>query len=175
MRYVDLHSRRPHVLLTAPVHAVVFVNRLDGGNNARANNGVVTLIAPNGTTLSSGLLNSGSVTTINYPNNAVRGPIFPNSSLAPASVASLQTTDLNLNTYVRYLNITSAPGKCLFFREIYAFDDTYTNVALYKPATQGPTATYTDQTFGFVSLPSYGNDGIIDVSSSSVSTASCRA
>ena len=150
--------------------AVVFVNRMDGGNNARASGASVSLIAPNASALSVGTLTTATVTVLNFPNNAQTGPIYPSSSLAPASVQALQTTTLNLNTYVRFINITAAPGKCLFFRELYALDNTFTNVALFKPTTQGgfgqTVSSYRDANFGFVSFPSYGVDGIIDVSAS---------
>ena len=153
-----------------PVSSVVFINRVDGGNNGRAAGAVVSLVAPNGTTLSTATLTSATVTVLNFPNNAQTGPIFPNSSLAQPVVTALQSGSVNQSTYVRYIQIAAAPGHCLYFRELMAFDVTYTNVALYKPTTQGSQAnvlaSYKDPALGFTSFSSYGVDGIIDVSGS---------
>ena len=51
--------------------------------------------------------------------------------------------------------------QCLYFRELYAFDTSYTNVALYKPVT-GSQSSYTDAA-GIQYTLSMGNDNIIDM------------
>ena len=150
--------------LPQPISSVVFVNRCDQVNlnlNGRINGGVLQLVGPNSTVLSSGVFNSLSVQTFNFANWAQTAPIYPDSSL---TTAPPQTT-ANLNTLIRYINITAGPGICLAFRELYAFDNTITNVALYKAASQSNTSFnggYYDPS-GFLSLPSYGTDGVIDM------------
>ena len=148
------------------VSSVVFINRCDGGSNTRMTGGALYLMGANFSVLSKVPMTSASVAVWNYPNMAQIGPIYPNSSLAPSSVATLQVPSVNQLTYVRFVTITSAPNKCLSFRELFAFDNTMTNVALYKPTSQsaasGPLSQYTDVTLGFTSFSSYGVDGIID-------------
>jgi len=48
------------------------------------------------------------------------------------------------------------------FRELYVFDATMANVALFKSASAS-VASYTDPVLGITSLPSYGVDGSIDM------------
>ena len=157
------------------IASVVMINRLDCSVCLlRMNGAVVTLTGPNNTVVQSNVISLNSATqltasTINFVNNAQAGPIFPNSSLAQPGVAALQSSPF-VNTFVRYINITSAPGKCLHFRELYVFDSSYTNVALYKPTVQNAggvqIANYYDSAFGFTSVPSYGVDGVIDMDNS---------
>lgn len=155
--------------LPQPISSVVFINRL-GGFNARINTtspGTLNLIAANGTVLSTRSIPSMSVSVWNFPNMAQQGPIFPNNTLSTAPAATFQASYTNQNTFVRYINITAAAGKCLYFRELYVLDSTYTNVALYKPTIQSNTSFnggYFDPSFGgFTSFSSYGTDGIIDM------------
>ena len=148
-----------------PISSIVFINRCDNGLNTRINTttpGTMSLISPNGTVLSVRNIPSLSVSVWNFPNMAQAGPIFPNSSLSTAPAATFQASNQNLLTYVRYINISSVLNKCLAFRELYALDNTITNVALYKPTSQS-NLTYFDPAFGgFTSISSYGTDGIID-------------
>ena len=155
------------------IASVVMINRLDCPSClVRMNGATVSLTAPNFTTVLSGTISLNAATqltaaTINFGNNAQAGPIFWNSSLAQPVVTALQASTLAQNTYVRYINVTSAHGKCLYFRELYVFDVTTTNVALYKPTRQiaggAVIASYYDPVLGFTSFPSYGTDGIVDM------------
>ena len=150
----------------APISAVVVINRLDGGTNARMNAsgspGVLALLGANGTVVSTRAVSSLSVSVFNFPNSAQSGPVFPNNSASTAPAAFQSAPGAQLN-FVRYINVSAAPGACLAFRELYAFDNTLTNVALYKP-TAASLPSYTDSSFGgFTSYASYGVDGIIDM------------
>ena len=107
-----------------------------------------------------GTLTNASVTTINFPNYAQSGPIYPNAT------ADAQTSAASQASWARYINVTSAPLSCLSFREVYVLDNTLTNVALFKPTSQGSAvgtiAGYRDP-YGFTSYAAYGVDGIIDM------------
>ena len=149
------------------ISSIVFINRCDQTNlylNLRINTTTpasLTLIGQNNTILSQRPVLGYSVSVFNFPNNAQTGPIFANSSLSTAP----PQTAANLNSLIRYINITAAPGKCLYFRELYAFDGTVTNVALFKPTSQSNTSYnggYLDPA-GFTSFSSYGVDGVIDM------------
>ena len=149
---------------------VVFINRLDSGLATRINTttpGVLNLVAANSSVLATRSISAASVSVWTFPNTFQSAPIFPNSSLAATSVVALQGSTLNQNTFVRYISIAAAPGKCLSFRELYALDNTLTNVALYKPTTQAADgaalASFTDPNLGFTSFASYGTDGVIDM------------
>lgn len=151
----------------SPVSSVVFVNRLDAGLNARINTsvpGVLSLLAANATVLSTAAVSSMSVSVFTFPNNAQQGPIWPSNPRSTAPAATFQASAQNQLAYVRYVNITAAPGRCLFFRELYALDATYTNVALYKPSTASAPAFF-DPSFGaFTSNnTAFGTDGVIDM------------
>ena len=154
-----------------PISTVYFVNRLDCCNTRiTAGNGWVALVSPNGTqyarqffTQAAWPVVGGSVATFRF-NDYQTAPIFPNNSLSTAG-AAFQSSIANQNTFVRYIKIVSAPQTCLTFRELFVFDNTVTNVALYKP-TSASLASYvstTAPTSGTLSLPSYGVDGIIEM------------
>ena len=151
-----------------PISSIVFVNRCDQinlGLNARINGGVLQLVGANNTVLSSGVFSSLSVQTFNFPNNAQVAAIYPNSSLSTAPAATFQASAANQANYIRYINISATNGICLAFRELYAFDNTISNVALFKPTSQSNTSYgggYLDPS-GFVSYSSYGVDGLIDM------------
>ena len=108
----------------APISSVVIVNRVDQPTlnlYARMNGANVALMAANYSMLSNATIvtspTMATVLTVNFRANAQTGPIYPNSSLAPSSVAALQASPVNQATYVRYIQIAAAPGQCLYFRE----------------------------------------------------------
>lgn len=113
----------------APVSSVVLINRVDGGTNARMNAtspGTLTLVAADGAVVASRAVSSLSVSVWNFLDTAQRGPLYP------AVNDSFQASAANQFKYARYVRVAAAPGQCLAFRELYALDDTFTNVALYK-------------------------------------------
>ena len=142
---------------------VYFINRLDGGFNTRinasGNPGVLNLVAPNNTIVSTRNISSTSVSWWSFPNMAQAGPIYP----SPTSAFQLSTA--NQVALVRYVRIAARPAACLFFREVFVLDVTLANVALYKNTTAS-VASYADPTFGgFTSFPAYGVDGVVDMDS----------
>jgi len=148
-----------------PISTVYFVNRLDCCNTrAVAAGGWIALVSPNGTQYAKqyfadkadwGALASGTVATFRF-NDLQTQPVYPNPS------SPFQQSLSNQNNLVRYVKITSAVQTCLYFRELFVLDVTMTNVALFKPTTSS-LSSYTDPASGVTSLPSFGNDGIIDM------------
>jgi hypothetical protein len=138
----------------APVSTVYVVNRMDGSCspllcNTRITTGLgnLTLYLPNGTRFQQPLT-SGSVTTLSYPGWPSVAPIFPNLT------SDFQTDPDNLELLVRYVRVVAAPGYALAFRELMVFDDTWTNVALLKPATASAQQDATTNA-------AMGNDGVL--------------
>lgn len=143
-----------------PVSSVYYVNRLDPCCVSRVNNSqsVIYLYSPNGTAVAQRAITTGATVTSFFFNDAQTGPIMPDPTSA------FQVSAANQAAYVRYVRIAAAPNKCLHFREVFVFDHTLTNVALFKNASSSVGVSYTDATNGFLSFPSYGVDGIVDVS-----------
>ena len=88
-------------------------------------------------------------------NDVQTGPIVPDPNSA------FQTSLANQAAFPRTVRITSAPGKCLQFREVYLFDNNMTNVAFFKNATMSTGATFTDS--NGVYTPAMGVDSLIDM------------
>ena len=140
--------------LPAPIASVVFVNRLDGGNNQRivSSNGVVQLFNPFGAmTASRPITSNASITVLTF--GISNAPVYPN----PAS--PFQTSAANRLLLPRYVKLIAAPGQCLAFREVFVFDSTYTNVALLKSSTSSSLVTSDPTAYS----PAMGVDGVIDM------------
>ena len=96
------------------------------------------LIAPNGTAVATQFITSNaSVSTYRF-NDAQTAAIYPDLASA------FQLSAVNLVSLPRYVRITAAPGNCLSFRELFVFDVSITNVALYKPTSSSVGSSFTD-------------------------------
>ena len=139
------------------ISSVVYVNRMDSCCWARVNTSasVIQLIAPNGTVVQQAPIPDGrTVTTLTFANAQT-------TAIAPDPTSAFQTSAANRLALPRYIRIASAPATCLHFRELYVFDTTLTNVALFKTTTASVGALYTDASGSYT--PSMGVDGVIDM------------
>ena len=144
--------------LPVPISSVVFVNRQDSTGNAvriTAGLGYLQLVDPNGTMTAQRTFTSAQTVSVFTFNDAQTAAIYPSNT-------AFQSAELNKRKFVRYVTITSVPLQCLYFRELYVFDTTYTNVALFKPVT-GSAPWFVDPATGSNSTLSMGNDGVIDM------------
>ena len=154
----------------AEISSVYFVNRVNtvaASERIATGNGMLTLMNQFGDVTSSfNMANSyphpGTVETftVQQPN-----PVSPPD---PTDATQLDLTARLLS--VRFLRINASAGKCLTFREVFAFDKTQTNVARGRPTTSSALAG--------TSTSAMGVDGIIDfdnvaASSNLVSSAAC--
>ena len=123
-----------------PISTVYYINRLDSCcvNRVNTSQTVITLLATNLSVVATAPIKTGATVSTFTFNDYQTAPVNPNLASA------FQTSSANLLALPRYIRITSAPGKCLTFREVFVFDNTYTNVALLKTATMSTGAAYSD-------------------------------